>query len=198
MAEHAGERFDAGYYRRFYGDAKTRVASRAGVARLARFVCDYLVCLDLPVRRVLDAGCGLGWWRAPLARRLPHALYTGIEISRHLCEAHGWQHASIVDYRAEAPFDLVICQGVLQYLSDADASAAIDNLGRLCRGALYLEALTRGDWEHSVDRARTDGEVNLRSARWYRRRLARHFVNAGGGVFVHVDAPVVMFELEHA
>ena len=42
-----------------------------------------------------------------------------------------------------------------------------------------------------------DGDVNLRSGAWYRRRLARHFVNAGGGLFVHRDAPVVMFDLEH-
>ena len=194
----AGERFDAAYYERFYGDAATRVSSRAATTRLARFVSAYIAYLDLPVRRILDAGCGLGWWREPLARRYPKAVYSGIEISSHLCRQHGWQQASLVDYRAEAPFDLVICQGVLQYLDNGEAAAAIDNLGELCRGALYLEALTRDDWKRSVDRSRTDGDVHLRGGRWYRRRLARRFLNAGGGLFVHVDAPTVMFELEHA
>ena len=190
------DRFDADYYRRFYGDAGTRVVSRQEVARLVRFVASYLDYLQLPVRRVLDAGCGLGWWRAPLRRRFPRAVYTGIELSPYLCQKHGWEQASVVDYRAEQPFDLVICQGVLQYLDDREAARAIDNLGRLCRGALYLEALTTEDWQRSVDRSRTDGDVARRSGRWYRRRLARHFESAGGGVFVHRDARVVMFELE--
>lgn len=192
-----GDRFDAAYYRRFYGDAATRVVSKQDIARLVRFVTGYLAYLELPVRRVLDAGCGLGWWRAPLLRRYPKAVYTGIEVSDYLCAVHGWQQASVVDYRAEPPFDLVVCQGVLQYLDDHEAAAAIDNLAALCRGALYLEALTREDWSRSVDRTRTDGAVKLRNGRWYRKRLARHFLNAGGGLYVHRDAPVVLFELEH-
>ena len=193
----AATRFDEHYYRRFYGDAGSRVTSQAEVTRLVRFVAGYLAYLQLPVRRVLDAGCGLGWWRAPLGRRYPKMVYTGIEVSEYLCRAHGWEQASVVDYRAEPPFDLVVCQGVLQYLDDGEAAAAIDNLGRLCRGALYLEALTRADWRSSVDRERTDGSMRLRSGRWYRRRLGRHFLNAGGGLFVHRDASVVLFELEH-
>ena len=196
MAAGGAARFDAQYYRRFYGDAATRVTSRQDIARLARFVCAYLIYLDLPVRRVLDAGCGLGWWRAPLRQRYPDVVYTGIEVSEYLCREHGWQRASLVDFRSDAPFDLVICQGVMQYLDDREAAAAIDNLGVLCRGALYLEALTRADWQDSVDRSRTDGAVRLRSGAWYRRRLARHFVNVGGGLFVHREAPVVTFELE--
>jgi len=105
------ERFDADYYRRFYGDAETRVVSRREVARLVRFVTAYLAYLELPVRRVLDAGCGLGWWRAPLLRRYPKAVYTGIELSPHLCRERGWERASVVDYRAAVPFDLVTPRG---------------------------------------------------------------------------------------
>ena len=121
----AATRFDEHYYRRFYGDAGSRVTSQAEVTRLVRFVAGYLAYLQLPVRRVLDAGCGLGWWRAPLGRRYPKMVYTGIEVSEYLCRAHGWEQASVVDYRAEPPFDLVVCQGVLQYLDDGEAAAAI-------------------------------------------------------------------------
>ena len=81
-------------------------------------------------------------------------------------------------------------------LDDRDAIRAIDNLGRLCEGALYLEALTERDWRHNCDRTVTDGEVYLRPGSFYRTRLARHFHAVGGGVFVHRRAPVTLFELE--
>ncbi len=85
---------------------------------------------------------------------------------------------------------------MLQYLDDADAERAIDNLAHLADGALYFAALTRGDWEQNCDRARTDARGYLRTAGWYRKRLRPHFVNAGGGLFVHKKAPLVTFELE--
>jgi hypothetical protein len=121
-----------------------------------------------------------------------------VEWSEYLCAQLGWVHGSVVDFASRHPFDLVVCHDVLQYLTHADAERAIDNLGRLSRGALYLGVLSREDWERNCDRERTDEEVVLRSARWYRRRLARHFVNAGGGLFLKHDAPVVLWSLEHA
>ena len=71
--------------------------------------------------------------------------YHGLETSDYLCRELGWERGSIADYQAEKPFDLVVCQGVLQYLSDAECKAAIDNLATLCSQALYLEVLTRRD-----------------------------------------------------
>ena len=192
------EHFDASYYRRFYGDAATRSVTPAEVARQMAFVTSYLRHLRLPVRRVLDLGCGLGLMRAPLLDAFPRASYTGVERSEYLCERLGWTHGSVVDYRARHPFDLVLCHDVLQYLDDADAGRAIDNLAGLCRGALYLGVLSREDWDRNCDRERTDEQVVLRPARWYRRRLARHFSNAGGGLFIAPDAPVVLWALECA
>ena len=53
-----------------------------------------------------------------------------------------------------------------------------------------------GDWDENCDQASTNGDVFLRSADWYRRRLRRHFVPVGGGLFVKRDAPIVLWELE--
>ena len=148
------------------------------------------------MRRVLDAGCGLGYWRAVIAEHYPRARYTGIERSEYLCRELGWTHASVADYRGRGRFDLVICQGVLQYLDEREAAAAIENLARLCSGALYLEALTSEDWRDHCDRRCTDGAVHLRKDGWYRTRLSRHFRACGGGLFLHRDAAPVLFTLE--
>lgn len=188
--------FDADYYQRFYGDAETRSVTPAEVRRQVAFVSAYLRHMDLPVQRILDLGCGLGLMREPLLEAFPRARYTGVEWSHHLCEKLGWEHGSAVDYLGRGRFDLVVCHDVVQYLDARDASAAIDNLARLTRGVLYLGVLTREDWEQNCDRARTDDQVHLRSAAWYRRRLRRHFTSAGGGLFVSADAPVVLWSLE--
>lgn len=200
-ATSATKRFDADYYRRFYDDPATRVADAASVRTLAGFVAAYLRHLDIDVRSVLDVGCGHGHWRTAAAALWPAATYRGVEWSEHLCERFGWTHGSVADFDPEqafgrANFDLVVCQGVLQYLDDRQAARAIANLGRWCDGALYLEALTETDWRENCDRQRTDGDVHLRPGAFYRRRLARDFLTAGGGVFVAKRAGATLFELE--
>lgn len=191
-----GERFDAAYYARYYENPRTRVASRRDAERLADFLVGYLAFLQQPVRRILELGPGVGQLRTALRARLPRARYVGVELSEYLCAKHGYEHGSVVTYRARAAFDLVVCQGVLQYVGDRDAARAIANLARLTRGALYLEALTREDWAHNVDQSRTDGAVHLRPAAWYRTRLGRHFSSLGGGLLLSHRASAVRFELE--
>lgn len=197
----AAARFDAAYYERFYGDRSTRVSDLTAVARLATFVAGYLNYLQLPVRHILDVGCGLGHWQTAARGPWPRARYHGIEASPHLCQRLGWTEASIVDFDPQATcgqrqFDLVICQGVLQYLDDRAARAALANLGRWTGGALYLEALTRTDWEENCDQGRTDGDVHLRPGTFYRRALHRDFLAAGGGLFIARSSGVTLFELE--
>lgn len=188
--------FDAAYYDRFYRDPTTRVADPRSVARLVGFVAGYLKHLQIPVTRILDIGCGLGLWQRPLAKAFPKASWLGVEFSGHICATHGFQQGSVVDFEADEPFDLVICQGVLQYLNAQDARRGIQNLGRLTRGALYLEALTERDWQENVSRETTDGATHLRPGSWYRKLLHKRFQNAGGGVFLHRDCDAVLFELE--
>ena len=45
------ERFDAGFYRRFYLDPRTRVVTRAEMARRAEFVAAFARHGEQPVRR---------------------------------------------------------------------------------------------------------------------------------------------------
>ncbi len=191
--------FDRAYYERFYLDPKTRVNDRAQVKKLGDFACSYLQYLDVPVRRVLDMGCGVGHWKSVVRKRFPDALYQGVEYSEYLCKRYGWEQGSVLDYRAKTVFDFVICQGVLPYLSARAAKESIDNLGALCRGVLYLEAVTQEDWDEGVvDRRRTDRSMQFRPARFYRKALAPHFVSIGGGLWLSRSARVPTYALERA
>jgi len=189
--------FDASFYRRYYVDPGTRVASRADAMRLGRFVCAYTAYLGFTVKRVLDAGCGLGHLRAPVREFFPRARYVGLETSEYLCRRHGWLQESITDYAPREPFDLVLCHDVLQYLQDDRAAVrALANLGKLSRGALYFSVLTAEDWRRNADRSRTDSGVRLRPAAWYKARLARHFRPLGGGLLVRRGFDPLLWELE--
>src|SRR5574337_405023 len=177
--------FDEAYYQRYYFDKKTRVVDPAHAERLGAFVCSYLHYLRVPVARVLDMGCGIGLWRDMVARHLPGASYRGVEYSAYLCERFGWERGSVVDYQAGEPFDFVICQGVLPYLGTQDLRRALDNLGRLCRGALYLEAVAREDYERDIlDEDLTDPRLYRHRAALYRRGLEPQFIDMGGGLWL--------------
>lgn len=189
-------RFDAEFYRRYYWDPATRISTPAEQLRLADFVCAYTAYLGFTVTRVLDAGCGLGHMRKSVVRFFPRAAYVGLETSDYLARKHGWVHQGLEEYRPQAPFDLVICHDVLQYLDDRTAARALANLGRVSRGALYLSALTLEDWRSTADQSRSDGGVHLRPASWYRQRLARNFRPAGAGVLVRRGFTPVLWELE--
>lgn len=190
------ERFGAEFYRRYYLDPRTRVASRQDAEKLGNAFCAQLAYLGVPVHRVLDAGCGLGHLRRPVARFFPDAEYVGLETSEWLCRRHGWVQGSLASYQTARPFDLVICHDVLQYLDDATAAKAIANLARLSRAALYFSVLTQEDWRRSADQSRTDRDVRLRSADWYRRRLGRAFRPVWGGLLLRRGMKPLLWELE--
>lgn len=164
----------------------------------ANYIAAYAQHIDLPVRTVLDAGCGIGLLRDPLMRALPRASYVGLEYSEYLCKRYGWTQGSIAEFRSRTPFDLVICYDVLQYLDDRSATRALTNLATLCRGVMYFTALTELDWAENADRTRTDQNVWMRKAAWYRRRLHPNFRHIGGGFWMRRDAPLVVWELETA
>ncbi len=190
------DRFDAAYFRRYYRGAG-RVHDARALAPLVKGVCGLAAWLGVEVRTVLDVGAGTGLWRGLLRRQLPAARYRSVDVSAHACERWGHEQRDISRWRARERFDLVICHGVLQYLGDREAERAIRNLGAMCRGLLYLEAITRGDLA-VLDVDRTDTAVHLRTGAWYRARLERHLVQVGGGLWAARKGPVLLYELEGA
>ena len=190
------DRFDEDYYRKYYHDPSTRVIEPGEMKLLGDYVCSALRHLQQPVRRVLDLGCGIGAWQEIFAENFPSARYHGVEASLYLCEEYGWNQGSVVDWYSRRPFDMVICNDVIQYLDDAEAEVALNNLARLCRGVLYFGVLTAEDWEENCDKRYTETVDNLRPGQWYRDRLSKHFWNFGGGIFISTRASIVRYELE--
>lgn len=190
--------FDLEFFRRFYLDPKTAAVSREEMTARAQFIAAFADYLGLGVRRILDAGCGLGLMRPTFRRIFPEARYHGLEISADMCAKYGWTQGSVDTWRSARPFDIVICYDVVQYLPEGRAAAALANLARHCRGLLYFSALTREDWLHNCDRTRTDRDVHMRPAAWYRQRLRRRFHEAGAGLWVRKGAPVTLWSLEYA
>jgi 2-polyprenyl-3-methyl-5-hydroxy-6-metoxy-1,4-benzoquinol methylase len=188
--------FDAAYFRKYYFNAATSVTTPAEMRGRAQLIAAILRHANIPVRSILDAGCGIGLLRKPFAAAIPRARYTGLENSEYLCSRYEWTKGSVTDFAPRSQSDLVICYDVLQYLDDRHASRAIANLAKLSRAAVYLSALTREDWRENCDRARTDRAVHLRPGDWYRRRLRRHFNYLGFGVWLRKDVTAIIWDLE--
>lgn len=192
----AKESFDAGYYGKYYGSARTRVHGAKEIARLCNAVTSMLDWWGAPLDSVLDVGAGVGLWRDWFAKHRPATAYRTTEVSRYACAQYGHEQRDITKWRARATFDLVVCQGVLPYLDDAGCAKAIANLGAMTAGFLYLEAITKNDICEVIDDVKTDVKVHGRTAAWYRSRLRAHYTEVGCGLWAKKDAPVLFYELE--
>jgi 2-polyprenyl-3-methyl-5-hydroxy-6-metoxy-1,4-benzoquinol methylase len=190
--------FDQDYYQRFYYNPRTAVTSRAEMRARGRMIAACVQYVGLPVKSILDAGCGVGMLRAPLTRAFPGAQYVGLEYSEYLCQRYGWRQGSVATLRTRERFDLVVCYDVLQYLGVPEARRAIANLARACRGALYFGALTTEDWRDNCDQSRTDRIPGLRPGAWYRRELKRAFRPVGCGVWLKRDVNLTLWDLDTA
>jgi SAM-dependent methyltransferase len=190
--------FDRSYYQKYYFDPRTAVTSRAEMRARAKLIAACVDYVGLPVRSILDAGCGVGLLRAALRRHFKRAEYLGLDASPYLCQRYGWRLGTIQALRTRERFDLVVCYDVLQYLDAAAAARAIASLTRVCRGALYFGALTVEDWRRNCDRTRTDRLVSLRPAAWYRQELSRGFRPIGCGMWLRRGAPLTVWELDSA
>jgi SAM-dependent methyltransferase len=188
--------FGAAYFRKFYLDPATRVVTNGEMRSRAAVIASILGHVQIPVRCILDAGCGLGLLRKPLAQFFPRARYSGLEASPYLCKRFGWIAGSVMDFAPPQRFDLMICYDVLQYLPDREAARAIANFAKLTRSALYVSALTTEDWRDNCDRSRTDRDVHLRPGAWYRRRLQKSFRYLGFGVWLRKDVTATLWDME--
>lgn len=189
-------RFDSAYFRKYYFNAASRVTTAGEMRLRAQLIAAILRHAGIPVRSILDAGCGIGLLRKPFAEMLPRARYVGLEASEYLCARYQWTKGSVTDFAPRSPSDLVICYDVLQYLGDRDAARAIANLANLSKAALYVTALTREDWRANCDRTLTDGAVHLRPGDWYRRRLQRRFNYLGFGVWLRKTVTAIVWDME--
>ncbi len=189
-------RFDEAYYRRFYKDPSTRVYDQQRHAHLVAGIVNQVEWFGLELTDVLDVGAGLGWWGAWLKRHRKGVRVLSTELERDVCRRYGHTQADLTTFRLDRQFDLVICQGVLPYLDQRGAAAAIENLAAMCGGFLYLEAVTRDDMKDSIDAMRTDMRMHFHPASWYRKQLEPHFRAVGGGLYAARSAKFPFFALE--
>jgi hypothetical protein len=188
--------FGAEYYRRFYG--RSPVHTAASVSHLASATVHLAAWWGVRIRSVLDVGAGPGYWRDWFATEHPRVRYRSVDVSAYACERFGHEQRDITQWAPSSPFDLVVCQGVLQYLDRDGVGAAVNNLARATGSILYLEVPTLHDREHVIDAASTDLDCYWRSGAWYRTRLTEHFVQIGAGLWARRSAGIPFYELERS
>jgi hypothetical protein len=188
--------FDASYFRRFYESRRSRVYGSDRVDQLVRGVTGFVEWFGGRLERVLDVGAGTGLWGEWFRANMPGVRYRSIDASEYACTRYGHERRDIAEWRAREKFDLVVCQGVLPYLEDRPCGRAIANMAAMCRGFLYLEAVTARDLREVCDRARTDTRVIARPASFYRRALVGHFEPIGCGLYHARGSNALFYELE--
>ncbi len=189
-------RFDEAYYQRYYEDPKTRVVAPDQHAALCEFVFAFARYNDLEMKSVLDIGAGVGLWKTWIEQHHPGVKYLGTEVSAAMCKRHGFQKKDIARWRDRKKHDLIVCQGVLQYLPDPDVAPAVANIAAMSRGLVYLEVTTRQDLRENCDLERTDQDIFVRNGSYYRGILTKHFVNVGAGLWWAKDREAPFYELE--
>jgi predicted TPR repeat methyltransferase len=188
--------FDEAYFDRFYENPKTRVHSRKEVRLLARAICSLARFWGIAVETVLDVGAGPGHWRKAIAKECQHATYRSIDVSPVACTRYGHELKNISSFQEDTEFDLIICQGVLQYLAHQEVVQAIANMAAMSAGLLYVEVLTQRDTEQVIDVSKSDLNVYIRTGNYYRKELGKHFVSLGCGLFFSKQKWAPFYELE--
>jgi SAM-dependent methyltransferase len=166
--------YDRSYFDKWYRDPRHRVRSAAELTRLVTFVlatAEYV--LARRVRTVLDVGAGEGNWRAVLRRLRPNIVYQGVDPSEYAVRRYGRRRNIVLGDLATLDtlplaerYDLVVANGMLNYVSAGELRAGLPKLARRAGGMLYLELFT-GDDEVKGDTAFAADEP----ASWYRRTL---------------------------
>lgn len=186
--------FDARFFSRYYG--RSPIHTKARLHRLASAIDDLCSWWQAPVRSMLDVGAGVGHWSNWYRSQRPRVRVVSTDVSEHACRRYGHERLDIGTQQPRGTFDLVVCMSVLQYLDDVAAKRAIGHLAAATRNVLYFEVPTRRDMNESVDASDTDARIHVRSGDWYARRLQRHFVRAGAGLWVRRGSGIVLYELE--
>lgn len=190
--------FDAEYFQRFYGSHGRSAQGAADAARLCRFVTAAADAQGVAVESVLEVGAGAGLWRDWFARHRASTRYVSTDVSAFACERYRHRRLDIAREKLSERFDLVVCQGVLPYLADADALRAMDHLAAMTGSLLYLECQTARDIAEVCDPKRTDPALIARPARFYVERLERSLIHLGLNLWAPKRAARAYWELETA
>jgi hypothetical protein len=57
---------------------------------------------------------------------------------------------------------------------------------------------TSADLRNAVDKKTTDLNIHARTGDWYRKRLNRHFMQAGAGLWIARGSGTTLYELERS
>ena len=167
--------YDRKYFEKWYRNPRFRVKSAIELNRQVAFVLAAAEhVLGRTVRTVLDIGCGEGNWLAPLRALRPQIQYTGIDSSTYAVERFGQSRNirlgtidALDDVRLRKEYDLILCVGVLNYLTPAELRAGLAHVYDRAKGLVYLELFTAADRGVVGDTRGT----RLRPPAWYRARI---------------------------
>jgi SAM-dependent methyltransferase len=148
------KRYDQSYFQRWYRNPRTRVITPADTKRKAQLAvgaAEYM--LERRVRTVLDVGAGEGTWLAALRAIRPGVRYTGVDPSEYAVRRFGRRrniHWGTFGALGEVgllsgTYDLVVCCGVVNYLSKAELSRGLATIASILRGVAFIEVWTTAD-----------------------------------------------------
>ncbi len=195
--------YDRAYFDKWYRTPGSRVRTAAQWTRLVTFVlaaADHV--LGRPVRTVLDVGAGEGNWQPVLRRLRPSVRYQGVDPSEYAVRRFGRRRTIALGDLASLDtlalshdrYDLVIANGVLNYLEPDALRAALPRLAARASGMLFLELYTNAD-----DIKGDTGFPQFRPATWYRRTLHdAGLVACGLHCYVRRDETWRLAELERS
>jgi SAM-dependent methyltransferase len=159
------KQYDGEYFRRWYRDPRTRIASAESTTRKARLALAAAeMMLGRRIESVLDVGCGEGMWRAALRRIRPSLAYLGVDASDYVVRRFGKSRnlrrgsfGRLAALKLRRPYDLIICADVVQYIADADLRRGLAEIRRLSGGVAYIETFVtedrmEGDRDGWIDR----------------------------------------------
>jgi SAM-dependent methyltransferase len=118
-----------------YNRARYKLAEKQNVRSYKKYLKD-------SPKRILEIGCGIGYWTNVLTNQFPEAEYTGLDISQQGIEKlkaryNGRKNISFINMDVTTPgldiehkkFDLIVCYEVLLHIVDDKAWAnAVKNI----------------------------------------------------------------------
>ena len=195
-------RYDRAYFDRWYRHPVRRVRSPASLAREVACVIGMTEhVIGRSVRSVLDVGCGEGLWYPPLRRLRPTIRYTGVDPSEYAVRRFGARRnirrgtvGALDAIGLRGPYDLVVCSGVLNYLTPSELTRGLAHIATFLGGVAYLEIYT------SDDAVTGDTRPAVRRApSWYRRAARRAgLVPCGMHCYVGAERADTLAALERA